>query len=271
MVWRHVEQVKFSGKQTLRQGLPARSLLRIHTHKGVRKLNWTEKELNAGAASSGGLCLPCLTRHLHRAKLRNPTGEGFPAPAPPGPAMDSTTKNETQPALLPVSSCPGPEWPEQQRAEQLARGAALKWASGIFYRPEQLVRLGQYRSREVQRTCSLEARMKSVVQSYLEGVKTGVWQLAQGLEAVQEAREALGQARGLLRGMAEAVQALEPLREQVSQHQQLQALSQLLPRLRAGEYAGVLRLSPTVNKHPSRGWGISGRLHGGTHQEPPRQ
>lgn len=112
---------------------------------------------------------------------------------------------------------------------------------------------------------------QSVVQSYLEGVKTGVWQLAQGLEAVQEAREALGQARGLLRGMAEAVQALEPLREQVSQHQQLQALSQLLPRLRAGEYAGVLRLSPTANKHPSRGWGTSGRLHGGTHQEPPRQ
>jgi hypothetical protein len=42
----------------------------------------------------------------------------------------------------------------------LARGAALKWASGIFYRPEQLARLGQYRSREVQRNCSLEARIK---------------------------------------------------------------------------------------------------------------
>lgn len=42
----------------------------------------------------------------------------------------------------------------------MARGAALKWASGIFYRPEQLARLGQYRSREVQRTCFLEARIK---------------------------------------------------------------------------------------------------------------
>ncbi|KAI4572093.1 hypothetical protein MJG53_020964, partial [Ovis ammon polii x Ovis aries] len=131
------------------------------------------------------------------------------------------------------SSCPGPEWPEQEKAEQLARGAALKWASGIFYRPEQLARLGQYRSREVQRTCSLEARIKSVVQSYLEGVKTGVWQLAQALEAVRGAHEALGQAHGLLRDMAEAAQTLEPLREQVVQHKQLQALSQLLPRLRA--------------------------------------
>ncbi|XP_044787975.1 exocyst complex component 3-like protein isoform X8 [Bubalus bubalis] len=147
--------------------------------------------------------------------------------------MDSAARDKTQPALPTGSSCPGLEWSEQERAEQLARGAALKWASGIFYRPEQLARLGQYRNREVQRTCSLEARIKSVVQSYLEGVKTGVWQLAQALEAVQGARKALGQARGLLRDMAEAAQTLEPLREQVVEHKQLQALSQLLPRLRA--------------------------------------
>ncbi|XP_037062090.1 exocyst complex component 3-like protein isoform X4 [Peromyscus leucopus] len=70
--------------------------------------------------------------------------------------MDSAAKDRIQPTLL-----PGPEWPEQERAEQLARGAALKWASGIFYRPEQLARLGQYRSREVQRTRFLEARIKT--------------------------------------------------------------------------------------------------------------
>ncbi|XP_063653310.1 exocyst complex component 3-like protein isoform X4 [Pan troglodytes] len=142
--------------------------------------------------------------------------------------MDSAAKDEMQPALS-----PGPEWPEQERAEQLARGAALKWASGIFYRPEQLARLGQYRSREVQRTCSLESRLKSVVQSYLEGVQTGVWQLARAIEVVQGTREALSQARGLLQGMSQALQTLEPLRERVAQHKQLQALSHLLPRLRA--------------------------------------
>nr|XP_012598058.1 exocyst complex component 3-like protein isoform X6 [Microcebus murinus] len=144
------------------------------------------------------------------------------------PAMDSAANDEMQPALP-----PGPEWPEQERAERLARGAALKWASGIFYRPEQLARLGQYRSREVQRTCSLEARIKSVVQSYLEGVQTGVWQLAQALEAMQGTREALSQAHGLLQDISKSSQTLETLREQVSQHKQLQALSQLLPRLQA--------------------------------------
>ncbi|XP_021522750.1 exocyst complex component 3-like protein isoform X1 [Aotus nancymaae] len=142
--------------------------------------------------------------------------------------MDSAAKDEMQPTLS-----PGPEWLEQERAERLARGAALKWASGIFYQPEQLARLGQYRSREVQRTCSLEARLKSVMQSYLEGVQTGVWQLARALEAVQETREALSQARRLLQGVSQASQPLQPLREQAAQHKQLQALSQLLPRLRA--------------------------------------
>uniref|UniRef100_H0VHU0 Exocyst complex component 3 like 1 n=1 Tax=Cavia porcellus TaxID=10141 RepID=H0VHU0_CAVPO len=147
--------------------------------------------------------------------------------------MESAVKDKTQPTLSSGSYCPGPEWPEQERAEQLARGAALKWASGIFYRPEQLARLGQYRSREVQRTCFLEARIKSVVQSYLEGVQTGMWQLSQALEAVQGAREALSQTHGLIQDMAQASKALEALREQAVQHKQLQALSQLLPRLQA--------------------------------------
>ncbi|XP_075393704.1 exocyst complex component 3-like protein [Tenrec ecaudatus] len=142
--------------------------------------------------------------------------------------MDPAAKEEMEPALT-----AGPEWPEQEWAEQLARGAALKWASGIFYRPEQLARLGQYRSRERQRTSFLEARIKSVVQSYLEGVQTGVGQLARALEAVQGTREALGQARRQLQDLAEGAQTLESLREQVVEHKQLQALSQFLPRLRA--------------------------------------
>ena len=83
-----------------------------------------------------------------------------------------------------------------------------------------------------------------MVQSYLEGVKTGVCQLAQALEALQGAREALGQAHGLFQVMAEAAQTLESLREQFAQHKQLQALSQLLPRLRAGECAKALGFGP---------------------------
>lgn len=51
-------------------------------------------------------------------------------------------------------------WPELERAERLARGAALKWASGVFCRPEHLERLAYYRKRESQRTASINSRLK---------------------------------------------------------------------------------------------------------------
>lgn len=54
----------------------------------------------------------------------------------------------------------GEVWPEVERAECLARGAALKWASGVFCRPEHLERLSLYRKRESQRTTSVHTRLK---------------------------------------------------------------------------------------------------------------
>lgn len=72
-----------------------------------------------------------------------------------------------------------------------------------------------------------------MVQSYLEGVQTGVWQLTRALEAVQGTREALSQAHHLLKGLSRTSQTLEPLRECVVQHKQLQILTRLLPRLQA--------------------------------------
>ncbi|XP_039236797.1 exocyst complex component 3-like protein isoform X2 [Pipra filicauda] len=56
------------------------------------------------------------------------------------------------------------EWPEAEKAEKLARGAALKWASGVFYRPEKLEGLGHYRSRETQRNSSIQSRLKGLQQ-----------------------------------------------------------------------------------------------------------
>ncbi|XP_068941877.1 exocyst complex component 3-like protein [Petaurus breviceps papuanus] len=125
------------------------------------------------------------------------------------------------------------EWPELEKAERLARGAALKWASGVFYSPKQLTRLDQYRSREAQRMCSIESRIKSTVQSYLESVQTGLEQLGLALKGVQEAQEALAEVREALRSQAEAAHTLQPLRELANQHGQLQAVTLLLPQLLA--------------------------------------
>lgn len=69
-------------------------------------------------------------------------------------------------ALVPVEV-----WPELERAECLARGAALKWASGVFCRPEHLERLGQYRKRESQRTASIHSRLKVSSDHYFTSIR----------------------------------------------------------------------------------------------------
>ncbi|XP_051546018.1 exocyst complex component 3-like protein isoform X1 [Myxocyprinus asiaticus] len=129
-------------------------------------------------------------------------------------------------ALVPVEV-----WPELERAECLARGAALKWASGVFCRPEHLERLGQYRKRESQRTTSIQSRLKSVVQSYLEGVDWGLGQLREARAELREVSCDLHKARLETSKNSDEVTTLETLREVSLNHRQLLAAVSNLPRL----------------------------------------
>ncbi|KAI1904554.1 hypothetical protein AGOR_G00006830 [Albula goreensis] len=122
-------------------------------------------------------------------------------------------------------------WPELERAERFARGAALKWASGVFCRPEQLERLGQYRKRESQRTSSIHSRLKSVVQSYLEGVGWGLEQLREARVELREVSRSLEEARAESRRNAGGVSTLDTLRETAENYRQLLAAVSNLPRL----------------------------------------
>ncbi|XP_050779348.1 exocyst complex component 3-like protein isoform X6 [Gopherus flavomarginatus] len=123
------------------------------------------------------------------------------------------------------------EWPEAEKAEKLARGAALKWASGVFYRPDKLEGLGHYRSREAQRNSSIQSRLKSTVQSHLEGVSAGLEQLRSAAGDVRSVRQDLCAVRWHLLGSAEGFQRLAPLRAVVTEHAQLAAVVRALPQL----------------------------------------
>ncbi|XP_024138515.1 exocyst complex component 3-like protein [Oryzias melastigma] len=124
-------------------------------------------------------------------------------------------------------------WPEVERAELLARGAALKWASGVFCRPEHLERLSQYRKRESQRTSSIHTRLKSMVQSYLEGVGWGLEQLREARTELREVSQTLQKAGVEADANTEGVRSLERLRELSVSRQQLLAAVSNLPRLYA--------------------------------------
>uniref|UniRef100_A0A3Q4GG38 Exocyst complex component 3-like 1 n=1 Tax=Neolamprologus brichardi TaxID=32507 RepID=A0A3Q4GG38_NEOBR len=116
-------------------------------------------------------------------------------------------------------------------AECLARGAALKWASGVFCRPEHLERLSQYRKRESQRTASVHTRLKSMVQSYLEGVGWGLEQLREARTELREVSRDLKKAGLESDQNTEGGRSLERLREVSANHSQLLAAVSNLPRL----------------------------------------
>ncbi|XP_028304573.1 exocyst complex component 3-like protein isoform X2 [Gouania willdenowi] len=125
----------------------------------------------------------------------------------------------------------GALWPEVERAEVLARGAALKWASVVFCRPEHLERLSQYKKRESQRTVSVHTRLKSMVQSYLEGVGWGLEQLREARIELKEVSQTLKKAGSEADQNAEGAQSLERMREVSANHCQLLAAVSNLPRL----------------------------------------
>ncbi|XP_035499025.1 exocyst complex component 3-like protein isoform X2 [Scophthalmus maximus] len=142
-------------------------------------------------------------------------------------AGDRTNDGDKPGDTVPVAEV----WPEVERAECLARGAALKWASGVFCRPEYLERLSQYRKRESQRTASIHTRLKSMVQSYLEGVGWGLEQLQEAKVELREVSHALKKAGLESNQNADRVKPLERLREVSVNHCQLFAAVSNLPRL----------------------------------------
>lgn len=78
-------------------------------------------------------------------------------------------------------------WPEVEQAEGLARGAALKWASGVFCHPEHLERLSQYKKRESQRINSVHTRLKVRSQkTFINIHKTSIYSICRNQEIFLE-------------------------------------------------------------------------------------
>nr|XP_060644121.1 exocyst complex component 3-like protein isoform X2 [Anolis sagrei ordinatus] len=123
------------------------------------------------------------------------------------------------------------EWPEAAKAEPLARGAALKWASGVFCRVGKLEGLAQYWVRETQRNNSIQSRIKSTLQSYLDGVSMGLEQLHSAITDLQHVQEELGSIQQDLASSTISFQNLQRIQEVMVEHVQLGSVVQRLPRL----------------------------------------
>lgn len=75
---------------------------------------------------------------------------------------------------------------ELKQLEADAKLAALRDIKNMFQRPGQLEKVDQYKHRIGRKKASVEAMLKTAMQSQLDGVKEGLKQLEQCVQTIKE-------------------------------------------------------------------------------------
>lgn len=107
--------------------------------------------------------------------------------------------------------------------EMEAKERARKHVANLLQRPDQLEKVEQIRKRIARRKGSVEAMLKSAVQSQLDGVKTGLSQLHHALRDIRDIRQSLDEIDKTYQSIADLGVKLKDLREESSRHGQLAA------------------------------------------------
>ncbi|KAH3748666.1 exocyst complex component 3-like isoform X2 [Dreissena polymorpha] len=95
------------------------------------------------------------------------------------------------------------------RLELQAKEAGTKYVANLLQRPDQLERVDQYRRRVARKKASVEAMLKTAVQSQLDGVRTGLNQLQSALLDVHEIKRSLDQ-------VDETYRKVKPLQKKIA-------------------------------------------------------
>ncbi|XP_072175892.1 exocyst complex component 3-like [Diadema setosum] len=109
------------------------------------------------------------------------------------------------------------------KAEIDAIESASKRVENMLKRPDQLERVEQFKRREARKKASVEARLKTAMQSQLDGVRTGLTQLHSALTGIREIRTWVKEVDVRYRECAELTSTLGDVKEVASQHSQLAA------------------------------------------------
>ncbi|XP_037086879.1 exocyst complex component 3-like [Pollicipes pollicipes] len=110
-----------------------------------------------------------------------------------------------------------------QKLEMEAQHLAWQQVANMLQRPDQLEKVNQYKQRVVRKKNSVEAMLKTAMQSQLDDVKLGLNQLQAALQDIQESRHSLQEIEAALAEVPALLPQFSDLREESRLHQQYEA------------------------------------------------
>lgn len=110
-----------------------------------------------------------------------------------------------------------------EKLESEAQRLALQQVANMLQRPDQLEKVDQYKQRVIRKKNSVEAMLKTAMQSQLDDVKLGLNQLQAALHDIQESRHSLQEIESALEEVPALLPQFSELREESRLHQQYEA------------------------------------------------
>jgi len=110
---------------------------------------------------------------------------------------------------------------EVERLEADARAKAAKHVANMLARPDQLEKVNQLTWRVSRKKASVEAMLKTAMQSQLDGVRTGLNLLERALTDISEIKNNMNEMESALGGVPQYYEQLRDVREENLRHSQL--------------------------------------------------
>ena len=111
-----------------------------------------------------------------------------------------------------------------------AENRAIKNVARMLQRPDQLEKVDQFHKQFERKRMGVESRLKTAVQSQLEGVKTGIEQLSVALSHVKEVKTRMGQVENLMNSAFQD-RHIKEIKEISAEHRQLGAAMENLRQI----------------------------------------
>lgn len=100
-----------------------------------------------------------------------------------------------------------------QKWKAEAHENAAKTMANMLQHPDSLDKVEQWRRRYMRNKASAEARLKTAVQSQLDGVKTGLYQLHSGLHEIKEIKQSMSEVDSMCKNVKSLAEELHVVRE----------------------------------------------------------